>query len=119
MAAQATSNACLPLGFFDRFAFGLRNHILQVRHAFALERTGDAGARYVGVDVLPRNEKQIVEWQIKRLAQCKNDGFLGTAQCRVERMGTVGTVLHIIAFEPLFRGRPRACQIFGVVRACG
>jgi hypothetical protein len=33
----------VPEGLFrrDRFAFGLRNQILQARHAFALEKTGD------------------------------------------------------------------------------
>jgi hypothetical protein len=83
----------------DRFALGLRNQI-QARHAFALEKTGDAGAGYIGIDVLLRNEQQVVEWQVKRLTQCQDDGLLGRAQGRVQCMSTRATILYIVAPQP-------------------
>jgi hypothetical protein len=45
----------------DRFSLGLRDHILQARHTFALEKAGDARAGRIGVDVLLRDEHQIIE----------------------------------------------------------
>ena len=45
----------------DRFAFGLWNNILQARHAFALEKTGDAGPRDGCVDVFTCDVEQVVE----------------------------------------------------------
>ncbi|OMP13621.1 F0F1 ATP synthase alpha subunit [Corchorus olitorius] len=97
----------------DCFALGLRNHIFQTRHAFALEETGDAGTRYVGIDVLLGDEQQIVEGQVERLAQCQDDGFLGRAQSRVQRVRTVGAVLHIIASKPLLGRRTRDVENLG------
>jgi hypothetical protein len=36
--------------------------------AFAFEQARQAGTRYIGIDVLPGNIKQVVERQVQRLA---------------------------------------------------
>jgi hypothetical protein len=90
----------------DRFAFGFRDHILEARHAFALQETGD-----------PRPGDFRIDVSLKVV-------------CSV--CPPVGAIMHVIAFDPLFRCRPGnvedlgcfpesliSCRIFGVVRACG
>lgn len=51
--------------------------------------------------MLPRHEQQVVKGKIERLAQCQHDRFLGCAQGRMQRMGTVRAVLHVLSLEPL------------------
>ena len=57
--------------------------------------------------MLSRHEQQVVKGEIERLAQCQDDGFLGCAQGRMQRMGTVRAVLHIVPLEPLGSGGSR------------
>jgi len=59
---------------------------------------------------LPRYEKQIVERQVERLARCQDDGFLGRAQRRMQRVRAMGAVLYVLSFESLRRGCPRDAE---------
>jgi hypothetical protein len=105
----------------DRLSLGLRDHVLQARHAFAFQKARDTGARDVRIDILPGNVEQVVERQIERLAQRQDDGLLRAAQGRMQRVGAVRTVLHILAPEPLGGGGARdvedlRCRAIGQAR---
>lgn len=60
--------------------------------------------------MLPRDEQQVVEGQVEGLAQCKDDRFLGYAQGRMQGVGAVRTVLHIVPLEPLGSGGARDAE---------
>lgn len=49
----------------NRFAFGFRDHVFKTRHPFALEQARDARAGNVWIDVLSRDEQQVVKGKIE------------------------------------------------------
>jgi hypothetical protein len=49
----------------DRFAFRLRDDVFQSRHPFPFDQARNAGTRYLRIDILPCNEKQVVERQVQ------------------------------------------------------
>ena len=67
-----------------------------------------AGLMYCFVD-----EQQVVERQIKRLAQSQDNRFLGLAQRRMQGMGTVRTILDIVASQPLLCSGSRDVENLG------
>src|SRR5471030_838777 len=97
----------------DRLSLGSRTNVLHALHALPFAQPCDTRIRYLWIDVLPGDVEQIVERQIERLAQRQNDGLLGRAQGRVQGVGAVRAILHVVALDPLGGGGARDVEHLG------